>query len=130
MTHPTLINLHPNEYSQGLRYYPFAVNLDRCVGSFNILDDLSNRVCALNKTEDLNLSVFNMVTGINELKILSKHASCECEFRFNGKKYNSNQKWNNDQCRCECKNTKEHHECKKDYIWNSAMYSCKNGRNF
>ena len=65
MTHPTLINLHPNEYSQGLRYYPFAVNLDRYVGSFNILYDLSNRVCVLNKTEDLNLSVFNMITGIN-----------------------------------------------------------------
>ena len=26
MTQPTLINLHPNEYSQELRYYPFAVN--------------------------------------------------------------------------------------------------------
>ena len=30
MTHPTLINLNPNEYSQGLRYCPFAVNLNRC----------------------------------------------------------------------------------------------------
>ena len=26
MTHPTLINLHPNEYCQELRYYPFAIN--------------------------------------------------------------------------------------------------------
>ena len=26
---PTLINLHPNKYSQELRYYPFAVNLAR-----------------------------------------------------------------------------------------------------
>ena len=25
MTQSTLINLHPNEYSQELRYYPFAV---------------------------------------------------------------------------------------------------------
>ena len=29
-TQPTLINLHPNEYSQGLHYYPFSVNLDNC----------------------------------------------------------------------------------------------------
>ena len=28
MTQPTLINLHPSEYSQGLRFYPFAVKLD------------------------------------------------------------------------------------------------------
>ena len=39
---PTLINLHPNEYSQGLHYYPF-VKLDRCVGSCNTLNDLSNK---------------------------------------------------------------------------------------
>ena len=26
-----IINLHPKECTQGLRYYPFAVNLDRCV---------------------------------------------------------------------------------------------------
>ena len=28
---PALINLHPNEYSQELHHYPFAVNLDRGV---------------------------------------------------------------------------------------------------
>ena len=35
MTQPTFINLYPNEYSQEFRYYPFAVKLDRCVGSSN-----------------------------------------------------------------------------------------------
>ena len=30
---PSLITLRPNEYGQGLRYYLFAVNLDRCMGS-------------------------------------------------------------------------------------------------
>ena len=64
-TQPTLINLHPNEYSQEFHYYPFAVNLDRCVGSRNTLNDLSNKVCVSNKTEDLNLNVFNMIIGIN-----------------------------------------------------------------
>ena len=34
-----------------LRYYPFAVNLG--------------------KIENLNLNVFNMITGINKLKILT-----------------------------------------------------------
>ena len=65
MTEPTLINLHPNEYSQEFHYNPFAVKLDRYVGSCNTLNDLSNKVCVLNKTEDLNLSMFNMITGIN-----------------------------------------------------------------
>ena len=38
ITQPTLINLHPNEYSQQFQYYPSAVTLDRCVGSCNTLE--------------------------------------------------------------------------------------------
>ena len=45
----TLINLHPNEYSQEFYYYPFAVKLDSCVGSCNTLNDLSNKICVQNK---------------------------------------------------------------------------------
>ena len=61
------INLHPYEYIEGLRYYPFAVTLDRCMWSCNTLNDLSNKVWVPNKTEDLdlNLSVCNTITGIN-----------------------------------------------------------------
>ena len=81
MIQPTLINLHPNEYSQGLHYYPFAVKLDRCVRRCNTLTDLSNKVCVPIKTEDLNLSEFNMITGINESKTLTKLASCKCKIR-------------------------------------------------
>ena len=72
MTQPTLINIHPKEYSQELRYYLFVVELDRCVGSSNTLNDLSNKICVPNKTEDLILSVFNMISGINESKTLAK----------------------------------------------------------
>ena len=53
---PTLINLHPNKYKQELHYYPFVVKLDKCAGSCNYINGLSNRVCVPNKTEDLNLS--------------------------------------------------------------------------
>ena len=44
--------------------------------------------------QDLNLSVF-MITGINELKTLTKHISCKCKCKFDGRKCNSNQKRNN-----------------------------------
>ena len=98
MTQPTLINLHPNEYNQELHYYPFAVKLDRCVWSCNTLNDLSNKVCFPNKTEDLNVNVFNLIAGINELKALTKHISYECKCKFDGRRFNSDQWWNNDKC--------------------------------
>ena len=64
------------------------------------------------KTEDLNLSVFNIIIGINEQKTLSKYISSKCECKSDGIKCNSSQKWNNDKRQCECKNLKEHHMCK------------------
>ena len=39
---------------------------------------------------------FNTITEINESKRLAKHISCECKCKFDGRKSNSNQKWNND----------------------------------
>ena len=87
---PTLINLHPDEYSQQLHYYPFAVKLDRCVGSFNTLNDLFNKAWVPIETEDLNIHVFSMITGQNEPKILTKDISCEWKFKFDGRKCNSN----------------------------------------
>ena len=65
MIQPTFINLHPNEYSQEFHYYLFTVKLDRPVGSFNTLNDLSNKLCVPNKTEDSNLSVLNLITELN-----------------------------------------------------------------
>ena len=48
-----------------------------------------------------------MITGINESKTLTKHISRKCKCKLDGRKCNSNQKWNNDNCRCECKNKKK-----------------------
>ena len=77
MTQPSLINLHPNKYSHECHYYPFVIKSDRCAGSCDTLNDLSNKVCLPNKTEDLDLSMFNMVAEINESKSLPKYISCE-----------------------------------------------------
>ena len=56
------INLYPNEYSQEFHYCPFLVKLDRCVGSCKTLNELSNKVCVPNKTENFSLSIFNITT--------------------------------------------------------------------
>ena len=54
------------------------VKLCRYVESCNTLNDLSNKAY-------LNLSIFNMITGINQSKTLTKHISCESKCIFDGK---------------------------------------------
>ena len=66
-------------------YFSFTVKLDRCVGSCNTLNNLSNKLCVPNEREDLNLRVFDMITGINESKTLTKHISFKCKCRFDEK---------------------------------------------
>ena len=62
----TLINLHPNEYSQELHCNTCEVKLNKCVGRCSTLNDFSNKQCVLNNTKDMNIHVLNMITGKNQ----------------------------------------------------------------
>ena len=66
-----------------------------------------------------------MITGQNESETITNHISCEYKCKSDGRKCNSNQKWNNDICWCKCK---KHHICGKDCTWNPVTFSCKNGK--
>ena len=68
-----------------------------------------------------------MIIETNESKTLTKHVWCKCQCKFDDRKCNLNQKWNNDKCWCKCK---KHDICEKDYIWNPATYSCKNSKDW
>ena len=81
-----------------------------------------------NKTEDVNLNVFDMIVRINESKTLTKHKSCNCKFKFHGRKCNSNQNWNNNKFQSEYKNFREHHVSKTDYIWNPVTCTWETGK--
>ena len=63
--------------SQECHYYSLAVKLERYVGSCNTLNGFSNKVYVPNKTEGSNRSNFNVITGINESKTLTKYISCK-----------------------------------------------------
>ena len=56
MTRPTRIDLNPDEYNHGSCYYSLIINLDRCNGSSNTLDDLSDRICVPKKIGNANPS--------------------------------------------------------------------------
>ena len=49
----TLVDLSPDKLSQTVRHYPFMINLNKFNGSCNTLDDRPNKICVLNKTEDV-----------------------------------------------------------------------------
>ena len=68
-----------------------------------------------------------MITWVNKSKTLTKHISCKCKGKFDGRKGNSNQWWNKDKYRCECQ---KYHICGKDYIRNPDACSWENRKYF
>ena len=52
-------------------------------------------------------------------------ANIWCKCKFDGRKCNSNQKWNNDKFECECK---KHNKWKNYYICNPNTCICENGQ--
>ena len=96
---PTLIYLDAAEFN----YYPCMFSLGKCSGSCNATDDLSTKIKVPSKTKYINVKVFNMIKRINEAKTLVKHISRGCKRMFNSTRWNSDQKWNNKTCQCECK---------------------------
>ena len=80
----------------------------RYVGSCNTQNELSIKVYVPNETEDLNLSLYNMIAEVNESKSL-KRISCECKYKIE-----CNQNWN---IKCHC-------NLKKSYcVWKIYFYS-------
>ena len=41
-----------------------------------------------------------MITGTNELNTLTKDISCECKYKFDGRKCGLDQSWNNNKRWC------------------------------
>ena len=115
---PTAIDLNP----VGLKYYPFMISLDKCSGSCNVLSP--KNMCS-KKKKDIHFKGFNMIKNKNEAKAMSKHIPCDCKYKFNSTTCNSNQRWNNETCQCECK---DYRTCKKDYGWNPCTCICENDK--
>ena len=61
-----------------------------------IIQSVFRYVFQINRRFKLNM--FHMITGINNSKTLTNHISCECKFKFDGRKCNSNQWWDNTKC--------------------------------
>lgn len=84
-TRPSLIDLNTDEQ----RYYSFVLSFDRHDGSCNTVDglyeiifDMSDRLCVPNKTENVNVEVVSMISRNNELKLTVKSTSCDFRYRF------------------------------------------------
>ena len=61
----TFIDLNPDKFNQGLCYYPFMVNIGRCIRNYDTFHDPSGRICVPYKSENVNIILTNIITKTN-----------------------------------------------------------------
>ena len=115
-TRPEIIGVNSNNPI----FYPFSIKTSKYTGNCNIISDPYARTCIPDIVKNLNIKVFNLMTLTNETRHIKWHESCKCICRLDKIICNSKQRWNEDKCRCECKELIDKGVCDKGFIFNPS----------
>ena len=119
---PEIISINSNNPT----FLPFSINVNKCSGNCNSINDPYAIICVPDAFKNLNVKVFNIiVSGTNETRHIKWHETCKCICRLDGIICNSKQQWNEDKCRCDCKELIDKGVCDKGYIWNPSNCECE-----
>ena len=97
-------------------FYHFSIKVNRCSGNCNNINDPYTIICVPDIVKNLNVKVFNLMSLTNVTRSIKWHETCKCTCRLNEIICNTKQRWNKDQCRCECKELIDKEVCDKGFI--------------
>ena len=97
-------------------FYPFRVKINKCSSNYNNINNSYAKICVHDTVKDLNVRVFNLISRTNETRHIKWHETCKCICRLDKIICNSKQRWNEDKCRCECKELIDKGVCDKGYV--------------
>ena len=97
----------------------------KCSGSCNNINNPCAKLCVPDVVKKLNVKVFYLVSGTNEIRRIEWHETCKCKCRFNSSVCNNKQRWNDDKCRCECKELIDKGVRDKWFVWNPSNCECE-----
>ena len=83
-------------------FYPYNVQVNKCSGSCNTLDNPMAKLCVPGIVKRVNMQVYNFLMRLNETCNVLWHKSCKCVCKLNSSVCNNKQIWNDDTCRCDC----------------------------
>ena len=99
-------------------FYRFSIKTSKCSDNCNNTNDPYAKICVPHVVKDLNVKVFNLMSRTNETRCIKGHETCRCICRLDAIVCNDKQRWNNDKCRCECKELIDKGVCDKGYACN------------
>ena len=102
-------------------FFPVSIKTSKCSGSCNNINNSCAKLCVRDVVKNLNVKLFNLVSGTNETRHIEWHETCKCKCRFKSSVCNNKQCYNHDKCRCECKELIDKGIHDKGFIWNPSI---------
>ena len=56
-------------------------------------------MCVTDDIKNINVRVFNLMSGTNETRHIKWHERCKCKCRLDSSVCNNKQRWNENECR-------------------------------
>ena len=114
---PKMIDTNDNEPV----FYPYSIKVNKCSGSCNSLNNPYAKLCIPDVIKKINVKVFNLMSRINETRQILWHKTCKCVCRLSVAVCDSKQIWNDDKCRCKCREDLVYKiACDKGFSWNPS----------
>ena len=106
-------------------FFPFTIKTSKCSGACNNINDQHDKLYVPDIVKNIYLKVFNLMSRTNETKYVEWHKTSKYKCRLDASVCNSKQCWNNENCRCECKELINKGICDKGFIWNPINCECE-----
>ena len=119
---PKMININANEPA----FYPYGIKVNKCSGSCNNINNPYAKLCIPDFIKKKNVKLFNLMSRINETRQILWHETCKYVCKLSIAVCNSKQIWNDDKCRCECREDLiDKIGCDKGFSWNPSYCECE-----
>ena len=106
-------------------FFLYSVKTSKSRDSCNNINNPIAKSCVPDVVKNFNVKAFNLVSGINETRRIEWHEMCKSKGRLNSSVCNNKQRWNDDKCRCECKEFIDKGLCLKGFTWNPSNCECE-----
>ena len=121
---PVIVNINSDESS----FYPYSIQIKKCSGSCNNINDPYTKLCVPNVIKYMNVKVFHLMSRTNETRHMKWYETVKCKCRLDASICNNKQRWNDDKFRCECKELIDKGRSDNIFIWNPSNSECGNDK--
>ena len=118
---PEIVSINSNNPM----FYPFSIKVNKCSGNCNNINDPYIRIWVPDTVKNLNVKIFNLMSGTNETRSIKWHETCKCICRLNKIICNNKQRWNEGKFKCECKESIVKGVFDKGFILNPSNCQCE-----